>query len=583
MDRDPFFASSGGGGKRKARKAVVSNRFRSANKPKSNDNNNKQERKNSSKFGNRATATTAGRRGGGKRTLKSSARKTKKEKRKEVLGDERGIIDSDNESETAELVPEEDDTIVNETAAERRVRMAKEVIKQIEEQERDKQIDSDLLNNAVAHRLRDELDKEKGLLRRELAKSLMGKVLDKDADIITTRSHRLPVTSVAVSASKEYVVTASKDGSIIKWSMQGVKVNVWKRRTRTNPHGHNGAVLCVAIDSTDAYLATGGDDNMINIWDFNTHNHLKCFRGHRGNVNSLAFRKNSFTLFSASDDRTVKVWNTDAKTFVETLYGHQNAVLSITALHRERALSCGGRDRTIRLWKIVEESQLVYTGSGASVECIAMITEYQYVSGNQNGSLSLWDMNKKKAISTRSKAHGGNWISAVAAVPYADIFATGSCDGFVRVWAIGTKGDYKITQLCSIAEQGWINSLSFSADGTALVAAVGKEHRLGRWDVRKEGKNCGKIYSLLPSEEEGAGENDEDEDYEEDEEGGEEELEDDDEEEVEDESEEGEGEGSRSVKPQPRMIEDDEEDEEDEDEEIDEEEEFGGDYDDNTK
>eukprot|EP00056_Hartaetosiga_gracilis_P018157 m.9846 g.9846 ORF g.9846 m.9846 type:complete len:121 (+) comp6438_c0_seq1:130-492(+) len=83
-------------------------------------------------------------------------------------------------------------------------------------------------------------------------------------------------------------------------------------------------------------------------------------------------------------------------------------------------------------------------------------------------------MNKKKAISTRSKAHGGNWISAVAAVPYADIFATGSCDGFVRVWAIGTKGDYKITQLCSIAEQGWINSLSFSADGTALVAAVGK-------------------------------------------------------------------------------------------------------------
>ena len=81
-----------------------------------------------------------------------------------------------------------------------------------------------------------------------------------------------------------------------------------------------------------------------------------------------------------------QLWNLDELSYVETLFGHQEPVLGIDSLHRERAVSCGGRDRTVRLWKIVDESQLVYNSpNGTSLDCVAMISERGYISGDQNG------------------------------------------------------------------------------------------------------------------------------------------------------------------------------------------------------
>jgi ribosomal RNA-processing protein 9 len=55
--------------------------------------------------------------------------------------------------------------------------------------------------------------------------------------------------------------------------------------------------------------------------------------------------------------------------------------------------------------------------------------------------LCLWDAQRKKPQAVVLHAHGrGNWISAVAAVPYADLIASGSCDGFVRVWQCANHG-----------------------------------------------------------------------------------------------------------------------------------------------
>ena len=60
----------------------------------------------------------------------------------------------------------------------------------------------------------------------------------------------------------------------------------------------------------------------------------------------------------------MKVWNVDEMAYVETVFGHQDGVQSIDAMMGEKAITVGGRDRTVRLWKIVEESQLVFNGSG---------------------------------------------------------------------------------------------------------------------------------------------------------------------------------------------------------------------------
>jgi ribosomal RNA-processing protein 9 len=56
----------------------------------------------------------------------------------------------------------------------------------------------------------------------------------------------------------------------------------------------------------------------------------------------------------------------------------------VDCLRAERVLSAG-RDRTCRLWKVPEETQLVFRGHSASIDCAALITPTDFISGSEDG------------------------------------------------------------------------------------------------------------------------------------------------------------------------------------------------------
>lgn len=48
---------------------------------------------------------------------------------------------------------------------------------------------------------------------------------------------------------------------------------------------------------------------------------------------------------------------------------------------------------------------------------------------------------------------------------------------------------YTDTVMC-ILQPGFVNDIQFAAGGKFLAAAIGQEHRLGRWWREKDAKNC---------------------------------------------------------------------------------------------
>jgi ribosomal RNA-processing protein 9 len=144
----------------------------------------------------------------------------------------------------------------------------------------------------------------------------------------------------------------------------------------------------------------------------------------------------------------------------------------------------------LRGWKVEANSHLVFRGHKAPIDVARVLTDDTFVSGSQDGRLSLWKETRKLPVSTIENCHGidkfgnANWITAVSTIKSSDLIASGSWDGSLKLWSAKEE---KLTSLASIPVQGCINSIELSKN--LIVAGCGREHKLGRWVNAKGLKN----------------------------------------------------------------------------------------------
>ncbi|MCJ1339033.1 pre-rRNA processing protein [Bachmanniomyces sp. S44760] len=507
----------------------------------------------------------------------------------------------------------------DETGAERRLRLAERYLENIKGEVDEVGYDAaEIDRDLIAERLKEDVAETKGRLYRHIALDLAFN----EATKCQFRADTLSTTSIATCHPYVYTVSKDltlikwelpnplPPRKPSKSKNQSTHLAPPKRRRPTklifkkgikapstaNPKvkkiHHTDHILCVAASPDGKFVVTGGADKRLVIWDALTLTPLREFMQHRAAITSLVFRRGDTNqLYSASADRTIKTWSLNELAYVETLFGHQDEVVDVAALAMERCLSVGARDRTARLWKVVEETQLVFRGGGGgggdkksrnkdnskllsngstpaaqpsmsyaegSIDRVAMIDEETFITGSDNGSLSLWNQHKKKPVFVLPLAHGfepaqtheeafaeedaakmkipgrpqPRWITALATVPYSDLILSGSWDGAIRIWRIsedkrkieglGTVGSSEIAAAGDDDEdaapsdnnnkknkngkgislvKGYVNDLSVfergerGKDGLCIVAAVGNEHRLGRWKKLKA-KNGAVVFEV---------------------------------------------------------------------------------------
>jgi hypothetical protein len=89
--------------------------------------------------------------------------------------------------------------------------------------------------------------------------------------------------------------------------------------------------------------------------------------------------------------------------------------------------------------QVLEDNHFIFRGHSASIDCVSMLNDEQFVSGGQDGKICLWQLTRKKRVCEHIDAHETNagiprWISSVCAAKMTDLCVTGSSDGFVRLW-----------------------------------------------------------------------------------------------------------------------------------------------------
>eukprot|EP00903_Cladosiphon_okamuranus_P013170 g12283.t1 len=417
------------------------------------------------------------------------------------------------ERKEVEEAKEQAEVEARETAEEKRLRLARDVLMKLDAEQRENKEegtddeDEDAPGDYIGDRLAHARLEATGQLYREVAKGLQGQQIAASA-IRRMRGHKLTPTCVVLSPDDSTAFSGSKDNSILRWDVETGKRTTMLPRWRKLPGGktpavkaHSKEVLTLAVSGDGRYLASGGRDRLINVWDCRSDTVVETFRGHQDTVSCLAFRANSLALFSGSHDRCVKHWDLNEMGYVETLFGHQSEINTIDSWRKERVVT-GGRDRTVRLWKVLEDSHLVFRPvGGGSIDCVRMLNEDWFTTGGEDGSLALWFAMKKKPAVLVPAAHGYSaagvprWISAVGCLKQSDLVVSGSNDGAIRLWRADVEAR-SLEQVSCVPLDGFVNGLAVSSKGKFVVAAVGQEHRLGRWEHDKKARNEVCVVSL---------------------------------------------------------------------------------------
>ena len=70
-------------------------------------------------------------------------------------------------------------------------------------------------------------------------------------------------------------------------------------------------ILAVALSADGKWLATGGTDSTVRVWNLETKAAPLALKGHTDWISSLAFSPDAKLLASGSADKTARIWKTD--------------------------------------------------------------------------------------------------------------------------------------------------------------------------------------------------------------------------------------------------------------------------------
>ncbi len=294
--------------------------------------------------------------------------------------------------------------------------------------------------------------------------------------------HGGPVRSIRISADGERALSASFDYSIIYWSLEGKEGKVIKRLL-----GHNAAVNDVEFvpsDGKETWAVSVGDDGAFAIWDLSAGEPVSIINDTADKVLDVTVSPDGRLAAAARWDATARVYDITEATEIHRLEGHRNNVNAVVFGADNSFLLTGSYDGDIRYWRLsdgVENEKSIQDGrvihaNGWGINAIARIGDTdRFVFGAIDGGVGVLDVATGEVKSAGDFEHP---VLSIAVDPQAQYFATGSGDGFLRVYDAETLNIVESWQ----NPYGPVWGLAFSDDGKRLYK-TGLDDFVGYWQV----------------------------------------------------------------------------------------------------
>ncbi|KAJ4682189.1 U3 small nucleolar RNA-associated protein 13 [Exophiala dermatitidis] len=275
----------------------------------------------------------------------------------------------------------------------------------------------------------------------------------------TVKPHDTPVVSSTIDASGSLLATGGADGTVKVWDIRGGYAS-------HTFHGHGGVVSALKFFESNSletsnsksrkrksrdlsqkviddsaptrsiYLASGGEDGKIRIWNLATRKPAAILDSHVSVVRSLDYSEEQHQFLSASRDRTIILW--DAQTWTQ--------------------------QRVIPALEVLEDSGFLSGG------------RFCY-GGGEHGAVRIWDATTGREVTAKQKPGLENdSITAIIPVTKEDALLSIHQDQTMRLrsisslWSLQPKDTLDVLPL--------LRTISGTLDEVIDMACVGPDRRL---------------------------------------------------------------------------------------------------------
>ncbi|HWO21593.1 MAG TPA: WD40 repeat domain-containing protein [Kofleriaceae bacterium] len=301
--------------------------------------------------------------------------------------------------------------------------------------------------------------------RRVIAPSASGTPTIWDLDsghvLSTLEGHADRVLACTVTTDGRRAVSASADSTLKVWDLE-------RGSLLSTLEGHEDWVLACTISAEGRRMVSASADTTLKVWDLENGSLLATLKGHDDWVTACTITPDGKRLISVSDDETLCIWDPESGLQIGRSPRCSGGVRWYAVVGRTCVASIPGELAGARAWDLVSGERLGPTWANSVEEdrscrslCAVPTDSRRMVSGSQDGTLKVWDLDRERELVTLEGHHGP--VNACAVTPDGRRVVSASADRTLKVWDLATYA-------CLFTHRGDAAHTAVAVTETVIVA-----------------------------------------------------------------------------------------------------------------